>query len=177
MTNRLVTPLLALAFGAALATSAPAQDAPSPADAGFPDLVAGLRAIPGNLGVETARTANGKNVIFAWFEDKEALLRWYHGEMHREVQDRFFPDRPPHTPLAHVPDGTGPILAVASITMAEQPQFEETTSLPISQIAIELYTPLPGGLSLGGTFAPEGMEVPHMIQLGPYGEHEHPDER
>jgi hypothetical protein len=61
--------------------------------------------------------------------------------------------------------------------MAEQPQFEKTTSLPISQIAIELYTPLPGGLSLGGTFAPEGMEVPHMIQLGPYGEHEHPDER
>ena len=177
MTTRLVIPLLALAFGVALATSAPAQVAPSPADPGFPDLVAGLRAIPGNLGVETARTAGGKNVIFAWFEDKDALLRWYDSDMHRGVQDRFFPDRPPHTPLAHVPDGTGPILAVASITMADQPQFEGTTSLPISQISIELYTPLPGGLSLGGTFAPEGMEVPHMIQLGPYGEHEHSDER
>ncbi|MDT4898958.1 MAG: hypothetical protein QOH25_4035 [Acidobacteriota bacterium] len=39
---------------------------------GFPDLVAGLKATPGCLGVETARTDSGKSVIFAWFEDKKA---------------------------------------------------------------------------------------------------------
>lgn len=130
--------------------------------AGFPDLVGGLRAIEGNLGVETAETASGKQVIFAWFEDKAAVLRWYHSDMHRGVQDQFFPDRPPHTPLAHVPDDSGPIMVVASITMADSAQFA-ATSLPISQIAIELYAPLPAGLSLGGRFAPAGMEVPHLI--------------
>jgi hypothetical protein len=40
-----------------------------PAQRGFPDLklVEGLQATPGCLGVETARTAGGKQVIFAWF--------------------------------------------------------------------------------------------------------------
>ena len=33
----------------------------------FPDLVGPLKATPGCLGVETARTASGKMVIFAWF--------------------------------------------------------------------------------------------------------------
>ena len=89
---------------------------------GFPDLVAGLRAIEGNLGVETAQTATGKQVIFAWFEDKEAVLRWYHSDMHRDVHDMFFPARPEHEPLAHIPDDQGPILAIASIT----PSIDET---------------------------------------------------
>lgn len=128
----------------------------------FPDLVAGLKAIPGNLGVETARTESGKQVIFAWFEDKAALLRWYYSDMHRGVQDRFFPNRPPRTPLQHIPEGTGPLLAIASITFADAAHFEQT-QLPISQIAIELYQPLPGGLSLGGKFAPDALTVPHMI--------------
>jgi hypothetical protein len=141
---------------------------------GFPDLVSGLRAIEGNLGVETAQTSSGKQVIFAWFKDKESVLRWYHSDMHRGAQDMFFPNRPEHEPLAHVPDDVGPILAIASITPADSAQFA-TTSLPISQIAIELYAPLPGGLSLGGTFAPAALEVPHMIDLGPAGEHEHPE--
>ncbi|MBI4513985.1 MAG: alpha/beta fold hydrolase [Gemmatimonadetes bacterium] len=64
--------------------------------------------------------------------------------MHRGAQSRFFPNRPPHTPLAHIPDDTGPILAIASLTPAESAQLGATTSLPVSQIAIELYTPLPG---------------------------------
>ena len=149
----------------AIATVAHAQDEGADSyagPAGFPDLVGGLRAIEGNLGVETAETASGKQVIFAWFEDKAAVLRWYYSEMHRGVQDQFFPDRPPHTPLEYVPDDTGPIMVVASITMADSARFA-ATSLPISQIAIELYAPLPAGLSLGGRFAPAEMEVPHLI--------------
>ena len=139
---------------------------------GFPDLVSGLRAVEGNLGVETAQTESGKQVIFAWFKDKESVLRWYYSDMHRGTQEMFFPNRPEHEPLAHVADDVGPILAIASITPADSAHFE-TTSLPISQIAIELYAPLPGGLSLGGTFAPDALEVPHMIELGPGGEHDH----
>jgi hypothetical protein len=136
------------------------------------DLVAGLRAIEGNIGVETAQTSGGKQVIFAWFEDKAAVLRWYHSDVHQGVQDRFFPDRPQHEPLAHIPDDVGPILAIASITPADSAQVA-SVGIPVSQISIELYAPLPGGLSLGGTFAPEGLVVPHMMTLGESGEHEH----
>ena len=130
----------------------------------FPDLVGGLKAIEGVVGVETARTSSGKEVIFAWFEDKAAALRWYYSDMHRGVQDAFFPNRPPHVPLEHVPDDVGPIMAIATITMADSAYFAET-SLPISQIAIELYKPLPGGLFLGGRFAPDGVKVEGMLGL------------
>lgn len=149
-----------------------AQEPPA-SSGGMPDLVAGLRAVEGNLGVETAQTSSGKQVIFAWFEDKDAVLRWYYSDMHQGVQDRFFPDRPPHEPLTHVADDVGPILAIASITPTEAGEVAHV-GMPVSQIAIELYAPLPGGLSLGGTFAPAALEVPHMIELGPTGGHEHP---
>ncbi len=131
---------------------------------GIPDLVGGLNSSEGVLGVETAQTSSGKQVIFAWFEDKAAAVRWYHSAMHRGVQDAFFPDRPPHVPLENVPDDVGPIMAITSITMADSAHFAET-SLPISQIAIELYKPLPGGLFLGSRFAPEGVKVEGMMTV------------
>ncbi len=133
---------------------------------GFPDLVGGLQAIEGVLGVETATTASGKQVIFAWFESKAAVLRWYNSGMHRGVQQAFFPDQEFGTPLEGVPDDIGPVLAIASITMATKPELE-ATSLPISQIAIELYTPLTGGLFLGGRFAPDTLEVPNLKDYTP----------
>ena len=142
------------------ATPAGAQELP------FPDLVGGLKAIEGVVGVETASTSSGKQVIFAWFEDKAAALRWYYSEMHRGVQNAFFPDRPAHVPLENVPDDVGPILAIASITMADSAYFAET-SLPISQIAIELYQPLPGGLFFGGRFTPDGVKVDGMRDMTP----------
>src|SRR5439155_21909338 len=46
------------------------------------DLVGALKASPGCLGVETARTASGKQVIFAWFENKKAVLTWYYSDTH-----------------------------------------------------------------------------------------------
>ena len=127
----------------------------------FPNLIESLRAIEGVLGVSTARTDDGKNVVFAWFADKAAVLRWFYSPYHRAMQDQFFPDRPPRTPLEHIADGTGPILAVASVTFGPNNEFR--------QIAIELYQPLPGGLAIGGTFAPEGMTIPHILRVGPDG--------
>ena len=138
------------------------QDRPE----GFPDLVGGLQAIDGCLGVETAMTASGKQVIFAWFESKEAVLRWYFSDMHRGVQQTFFPNQEFGTPLERVPDDVGPVLAIASLTMAEESELEETSS-PISQIAIELYTPIAGGLFLGGRFAPDSLEVPNLRDYTP----------
>jgi hypothetical protein len=126
---------------------------------GFPDLVGALKATPGCLGVETAQTASGKSVIFAWFENKEAALKWYYSDTHREVMKRFFPDRKPaRKPLADVPDDSGPIMAVASITLTAKPSKENP--LPYRQIAIELYQPLGGGISIGGRFAPDKMKMP-----------------
>jgi hypothetical protein len=131
---------------------------------GFPDLVAGLKATPGCLGVETARTDSGKNVIFAWFEDKKAALKWYYSGMHQGAMKGFFPGHKADTPLKNVPDDSGPILAIASITMSDKPNFKAST-LPISQIAIELYQPVSGGIFLGGRFAPDRLKVPGLRDI------------
>ncbi len=139
---------------------------PSPA---FPDLVGGLKATPGCLGVELAQTMGGKTVIFAWFEDKKAVLRWYYSETHQQVMDQFVGDGDEdesHKPLEGLDSDFGPIMAIASLTMADKPSFEGMT-LPVSQIAIELYTPIKGGLFLGGRFAPEGVKVDRMEDYTP----------
>ena len=130
---------------------------------GFPDLVAGLKATPGCLGVETARTGSGKNVIFAWFKDKKAALAWYYSDMHQEAMHGFGEVHSGRKPMAEVPDDGGPIMAIASITMSADGKSRfEGVNIPISQIAVELYRPVNGGLYLGGRFAPEAMEVPGM---------------
>ena len=36
--------------------------------------------------------------------------------------------------------------------------------MPVSQIAIELYAPLPGGLAAGGRFAPSAVKVPGLLE-------------
>src|SRR6267143_5420115 len=87
-----------------------------PPAGGFPDLVGALKATPGCLGVETARTASGKQVIFAWFENKKAVLNWYYSDTHMGVKNQFAPGST-HTPLADVPDEGEPVLAIASLTL------------------------------------------------------------
>jgi hypothetical protein len=127
-------------------------------DAGLPDLVGALKASPGCLGVETARTASGKSVIFAWFEDKKAALKWYYGDTHQQVM-KLLPDvKREGKPLASVPDDSGPIMLVASVTLTGQQTKENP--LPFKQIAIEVYQPLGPGLNIGGRFTPEAVKVP-----------------
>ena len=130
---------------------------------GFPDLVGALKATPGVLGVETARTQGGKQVIFAWFENKKAALTWYYSDTHRSLQKAFAPGSPERTPMADVPDDGSPIMAIASLTLAGAPSAENP--FPVSQIAIELYKPLPGGLAAGGRFAPSTMKVPGLVDV------------
>jgi hypothetical protein len=131
---------------------------------GFPDLVSGLKATPGCLGVETAQTSSGKNVIFAWFENKQAVLNWYNSDMHQALLDRFSTgQRRPGGPLAGVPD-EGPVLAIASLTMPK-PATDGDLRSATTQIAIELYAPLPGGLAAGGRFAPSSVKVPGLIEV------------
>ena len=138
---------------------------------GFPDLVGGLKTIEGCIGVVTAQTPDSKQCIFAWFENKKAVLNWYNSDMHQGVQEAFFPDEQEYTPLKDVPDDMGPIMVIASITFSDKEHFE-ATHLPISQIAIELYTPVSGGLFLGSKFAPAAVKVKNMKDYTPKGKTE-----
>jgi quinol monooxygenase YgiN len=99
--------------------------------AGWPDLVTGLKETPGCLGVETARTQSGKNVIFAWFEDRAAVIRWYRSDMHRAAMQKFFPNAERRPPLETVPDDSGPLMVIASVSRSspKQPrQFRRSRS-------------------------------------------------
>lgn len=152
--NRLASLALAAVL---LGATSPLTAQQSPGSLGFPDVVAGLKATPGCLGVQTLRTQTGQNVVFAWFENKEAVLKWYYSDMHQGAMKMFPGER--RKPLALV-EGDGPILTIASITIADKPM--PGTNVPISQIAIELYRPLPGGIAVGGRFAPASMKVEGM---------------
>ena len=164
----------------ALAASGRVQDQPPQTtrpQQPFPDLVGALKATDGCLGVELARTQSGKNVIFAWFKDKKAMMTWYYSERHQQIMDRIFVndgETDSHKPLEGIGDDVGPIMAIASITMADEPKFYGTT-LPVSQIAIEFYAPIAGGLFLGGRFAPEGVTVPKMHDYTPKSRTKDPD--
>ena len=139
--------------------------APQGPPAGLPDLIGMLKATPGVLGVDAARTMSGKQVIFAWFENKKAALNWYYSEGHQKLIKTFASGgnagRPP---LADVPDDGNPILAIASLTLVDKPQVPGV-QLPVSQIAIELYAPLPGGLAAGGRFAPSSVKVKGLMEV------------
>jgi hypothetical protein len=156
----LVLMIAALVFAPTVAAQLRAQGAPG----GFADLVGALKATPGCLGVEAARTASGKQVLFAWFENKKALLAWYYSDTHQGVMNQFFPGRPERTPLVDIPDDGAPVLAIASVTMTDKPTGV-AGSMPIAQIAIELYRPLPGGIAVGGRFAPANLPVPGLRDL------------
>ncbi len=144
-----------------------AQTAPQPQGppAGLPDLVGMLKATPGVLGVDAARTLSGKQVIFAWFENKKAALNWYYSEGHQKLIKTFASGgNAGRTPMSDVPDDGRPILAIASLTLSDTSQVSGV-QLPVSQIAIELYAPLPGGLAAGGRFAPSAVKVNGLVEV------------
>ena len=146
------------------------QEADQRQGGGFPDLIGGLKSVDGCLGVETARTSSGKNVIFAWFKDKKAVDRWYYSEVHQQVMDLMggggdAPDAG-QKPLSHIADDAGPIMVIASITMSDKPMFPGT-DIPFKQIAVEIYQPLPGGVFIVERFAPEGVKVEHLHDYTP----------
>jgi hypothetical protein len=156
--------LVAFSPGALLVLAqTPAPQGPPPG--GLPDLVGMLKATPGVLGVDAARTASGKQVIFAWFEDKKAAVNWYYSAGHQQLIKTFAAGGVlGRKPLADVPDDIGPIMVIASLTFSERPQVPGV-QIPVSQIAIELYAPLPGGLAAGGRFAPATVKVKGLVDM------------
>jgi hypothetical protein len=133
--------------------------------AGFPNVVGALKATPGCLGVETGQTSSGRRVIFAWFENKKALVDWYHGDAHQKAMRTVFPDVPfDRQPLPDLSDDSGPILTIVSVKFAETPR-PDGSGFPIVSIGIELYGPLPGGAAVGGRFAPESVKVRGLREI------------
>ena len=132
----------------------------------FPDLAKGLLATPGCLGIQPFAVNNGKTlVISAWFKNRKAMEAWYYSKMHQDAMAKFFPARSSdRKPFAQFKDPNAPLLVIASVTPGEKP-IEAGSNLAVSQIAIEGYTPIPGGLALGGTFAPQSLKVPGLVRV------------
>ena len=136
-------------------------------DSGFPNVVGALRASPGVLGVETGRTASGKQVIFAWFEDKKSLVAWYRSQAHQKAMKTVFPNQTfDREPLPDLREDSGPILTIVSVSFREAPT-PDTMARAIASIGIELYSPLPGGVAVGGRFAPATLKVPGLRDIDP----------
>jgi hypothetical protein len=118
------------------------------------------------LGVDAGQMTSGKQVIFAWFENKQAVMNWYNSDVHRQMMNGFSSgSRRPEGPLAGIKDDSGPILTIASITMDRAKLQSGDLKAATTQIAIELYAPLPGGLALGGRFAPASVKVPGLLEV------------
>src|SRR5688572_6408255 len=117
--------------------AAPGQKPQTVAD--FPDLGKGLMETPGCLGVQSAHVRDGKLAIFAWFENKKAVERWYYSKMHQDAMKQFFPGSGQKKPLALFKDEKAPIMMIATVTPGGTPA--PGTNLAIKQIAIEAYTP------------------------------------
>lgn len=159
----------ALMFSLGANQPSPQQDGPPPGAAALSGdaLMAGLKQTEGCLGIDAGQWQSGKRTIIAWFEDKAAVQRWYYSNAHKGAMKAFAPDAENDTrPLGHVPNDTGPIMVLATLTMSDKPPAEGI-NMPVSQISIELFKPLPGGAYIGGRLAPETFKVPHMRNLTP----------
>jgi hypothetical protein len=127
-------------------------------------LVEAAQASPGCLGVKLGRTGDGTNVIFAWFENKQALVAWYKSDFHQWVMKAAFPNQNfNREPLPDVPENSGQILALVTLKLADK--AVPGSPIPIDTIGIELYTPLPDGVAVGGQFAPQSVRVPGLRHI------------
>ena len=103
MTKLAIAVSLTLFLSCAASSDVAAQTPP-----GFPRVVEALKTSPGCLGVDTGQTASGRQVIFAWFESKKALVDWYHSDVHQRAMKTAFPEQVfDRQPLPDLPDDTG----------------------------------------------------------------------
>jgi hypothetical protein len=141
----------------------PAAAAPAKPQGAGPDFVSALKSTPGCLGVESALTLSGKRAVFAWFKDKASLFTWYDSDAHKKMMHALGDEDDFRKPLASVPDDAGPIMVIASYTPSDKPA-PEGAPFSFSQISVELYQPLPGGIELNGRFSPAAVPVKEMVR-------------
>ena len=123
-------------------------------------LVGGIKATEGALDALAFQLPDGRFAIIAWFENKSAAMRWYHNPIHRQLMGGLNAGDAAEEPMAHIDEET-PIMVLASITPAE-PGVDYGLGMPFKQIAIELFTSLPGGAEVNGRLSPDAFPVEHM---------------
>jgi hypothetical protein len=163
--------ILVAAVGCAWLSLSTAQEL-NPGDPGFGEqLIKAVLASPGVLGVELGQTTKGKRVIFAWFENKKALVNWYKSDFHQRGVKWAFPNRKiDREPLPDMPENSGQILALVTLKFADKSTSNAAAAgvasrPPIESIGIELYTPLPGGVAVGGRFSPKSVRIPGLREI------------
>lgn len=155
------------ASGAWLNGSVEGQPAQQRGQQGQPDigkmLVDGLNKSDGCLKVITAQTSQGTNTIIAWFENKEAVSKWYYSTTHKRVMQMVGSDTDVKEPMEFVTDEESPVMVMASITMGGKGVLPGP--MPVSQISIELYSPLDAGASINGRLMPDEIKLKHFNTL------------
>jgi hypothetical protein len=106
---KMLTAALTALMLCALSESASSQQQPLPGQPGFGELlIKAAKASPGCLGIETGRTTNGALVVFAWFENKKALVDWYKFDFHQQAMKGVFPIQTfNREPLPDLPENSG----------------------------------------------------------------------
>ncbi|MEM9560246.1 MAG: hypothetical protein AAF995_08055 [Planctomycetota bacterium] len=158
----LLAGLLAVGAGGAwMAGTGSAVQQPGGMGADFGSrLVEGLKQFPGCHDAVAAQINTGQLSIIAWFEDRQAALRWYNSEQHERLI-QLAGDEPSDKPMAHVPEDV-PIMVMATLRMGAPGDETLNPRMPVSEISIEMYTPLPGGAMFGGRLTPAAVDIPHM---------------
>ena len=126
-------------------------------------LIRGLESTEGCLGTDAAKFKSGKAVIVAWFKDKAAAVRWYNHPTHKMMMMGMGTKPEDFVPLEHVKDPETPVMVMASISVGGEDAIPGM--MGISQIAIEMYTPLPGGAMVRGRLAPKDFPIPEFDVL------------
>lgn len=119
-----------------------------------------IESLPGCLGVRSFEREEGGDVSFIWFKNRKTANALFKSTFHLDTMEQIQQTtrkRKRRKLLKFVPKDTGPILIVVT-RMSEDEKGDSTPA----QYAVELYTPLSGGLSFGGRFAPKGIKIPKM---------------
>lgn len=159
--------ITALGFVAtnSFARSGSGQPPKRPDPSGEDRVASDIAKSPGCQGVRKLETSDGVKIYFSWFKNKEAALTWYNHRFHLSAMAlvaQSFPGQTIHKPLRHVKDTDAPILVVTTMKHKDRAKTKPG-EFPFVQLSMELYTPLPGGMTLGGRFAPTAVEIPKTM--------------
>lgn len=122
-------------------------------------LVSAIESVEGNLGVHTARTHDGVELIMSWFENRDAVLRWFHHPYHRQLL-REAGRTEDNIAAEYFGNHFGPILVIASVAYndasgsLEGSMFEDPDGRRPTRFSVEYYTPVDGGAFFVTPFAP-----------------------
>lgn len=162
---RILVPIFIVALSAC-ATKPPSvveSEARAEAASASARLLEEIASVEGCHAVKSARAHDGTELIFAWFENRDAVLRWFEHPYHRKLlRDAGRPED--NVAAQHFGDDVGPILVLASVAYPAErgainaSMFDDPVSGRPNRFSIEYYVPLAGGAYMVEPFAPPGVK-------------------